>query len=277
MYIAIDIGGTKTHIASFKSLDPKSMIGEIAYPTEQNFKKGYTLLVSHIEKLKGRGKLAGIGVAVAALIRNSSVLMATNLRDWEGEKLYIKLKEKFKTQVLMRQDSECSGLAEAAFGKIRNYNRMLHITLGTGLGNSFIWSDHGSFEAIPMEMGEMIIEPEGKKHNRYKTRGFLESYVSGANLELNVNKKLSMLSNNDKTWDMVAKYLAIGIHNVVILLRPEVVVLGGGMIEKRPQLLPKVKKEIEKYKESLIDIPKVLKTSVNGNTALLGTLVLFKK
>lgn len=276
MYIAIDIGGTKTTIAGFKNLDPKTQTIEETILTSQKFDGGLRSVISVISHMSKNSKIKGIGVGFAGVISDDQIYLATNLKDWEGNPLVSKLKSRFKTKVKIFQDSACALLGEYTFEDLGEYKRILYLTIGTGLGNAFLWKTQKDLLVFPMEMGSVIVESKGRKHTFFKTRGTLESYVSGANIEKYLKKDLNSVLNSDKIWNNLAAYLAIGINNAAALLNPEVVIFAGGIIDKRPFLVKKTFEEFKKYKELLPVFPKFTRNKIKGNPILQGALALLR-
>lgn len=276
MYIAIDIGGTKTHMAVFEKTKD-TLIRESIIKTEQNYRKGINLIVDTIKLMQGRSKLEGVGVSFASQIKDGVTDCTTNIPEW-GER---DLKKEFETllgcPVVVVNDAACAGFAEILFGTASNINSFVKLVLGTGLGGVYFEKNSNNWRPINLEVGGMIVERNGIKHKNVKTRGLLEAYVGGDNVFYNYNVDLSKVEDAHKIWDTMAKYLAIGINNICVLLNPEVVYLGGGIIQKRPFLVEKIAKNIPYDGGFMMKLPEIKLSSIEGNASLLGAFALIKQ
>lgn len=159
--IGIDLGGS--HVAIGVVTDK----GEIIEQFEKNFtieeKKNLInvaidFIVDTVNSLKEKYKFNRIGLGMAGSISNGIILKSVNLG---VENLNIKqiLEEKLNIEVRVKNDAKCACMAEYKFGGIQNYKNVLFLTLGTGIGGSYIY--HGNLlegeTADGFEFGHMII------------------------------------------------------------------------------------------------------------------------
>ena len=127
-------------------------------------------------------------------------------------------------------------------------------------------------EVSPFEPCGMIVDvKEGRAHKFNTTKGLLEAYVAGGTMESYYKKDLATVGDDDPMWHEVSHYLAVGINNIACILKPEIVVIGGGIGQKRKKALAGVAAEVAGYTE-FVEPPKVVFTEVDGNSSLIGAL-----
>lgn len=272
MYIAVDIGGTKTEIAFYKSKSLDSKIYSIVFETEKEYEAGKDKLVAEIKKGNPENIKSIVVSNPGTISENGDLLIITNLPDWSNKPLRADLEKEFKTKVVLIQDSTCSGMAELVYGNLESYKRIVHLILGTGLGGSFIEVRNNETSITPIEPGGMIVDvANGRKHNVCSDKGLLEAYVGGGSVEDFYKSKLANKPDDDKVWDEITDYLAVGINNIGCLLKPKIVIIGGGIGTKRKQALSSVVEKVNHFSEFL-DPPKVEFTKIQGNSSLAGAL-----
>lgn len=274
MYIVIDIGGTKTEIGFFETLNPDSIKHSEKFETFQSFQQQVQKLYDIIKSQKGPFESINISFP-GEVDKSGRILQAPNIPEFKNSPLKYELSSRFSLKTNVIQDSQCSALAEFNYGNIKQYKRIVHLILGTGLGGSLI-ENEAKLRIMPIEPGGQIVEAlDGRKHEFNETNGLLEAYVGGGNVEYYSKIKLSEVSDEDKLWEELTDYLAIGVNNINCLLKPEVVILGGGISLKRPFLAALLNQKIEKYNDFLAP-PLIELTSIKTNSSLLGALAFNK-
>jgi glucokinase len=201
----------------------------------------------------------GIGIGSPGTVdrRTGRVIGSSpNLPGWVGINLKQALSE-FKLPVLVDNDANLMALAEQRTGAARRFKNALCLTIGTGIGGGILIDGklfHGpNFSAG--ELGHTSIDFAGRLC-RCGSIGCLEAYASvPALLESartlirnstdqsalqNLNGKVTLrqiFSAADKKdrlanqiIDSEIEYLSAGLANVVNLLNPEIIVIGGGLI-----------------------------------------------
>jgi predicted NBD/HSP70 family sugar kinase len=272
MYIAIDVGGTKIEVAFYKSKDLGSLITSFTIPTPQSYVTGRENLLSEIAKRHDGDPIEGAGISFPGIVdKEGSILQASNIPDWYRKPLKDDLEGALKANVLMVQDASCSAIAEYMYGDIQNYRKVVHLIMGTGIGGSVIENTGNGVAVSPIEPGGMVVELEARSHGFSKIKGLLEAYVGGGNVEDFYKVKLAAVPDEDKLWDEITDYLAAGINNLNCILKPDVVVIGGGIGFKRRHALASVAEKVKKYDEFVLP-PRIEFTKVDGNSSLAGAL-----
>jgi glucokinase len=137
--IGIDIGGTGTRVVAISpELD---VLAQRTIPSPRSFTGGTAaaFLRSQIEQITQGFELAAIGIGASGpidadgIIRNPDTLPA-----FTGEPFVAELADAFKVPALIDNDAVCAAVAEHRIGAGRGSDGLLHVTLGTGIGVSFL-------------------------------------------------------------------------------------------------------------------------------------------
>lgn len=260
--IGIDIGGSKTNAALFE--DGKILKNE-KIPTPKNRKK----LLENLEKIIRKiipqnSKLFGIGCGVAGVLdlKKGVILNAPNLRFLNNFNIKNWLKKKFKCNVKIDNDARCFTRAEYLFGAGRGYKNLMGITLGTGIGGGIIANGKMIFGASGSagELGHMIID-------------------RGKDLEVLTVKLIRKYKFSKITVKKFEKNLGIGLANIINILDPEAIVIGGGAAKTAKKFLPKIKTAIAKFiiSQKPRKNVKIIISKLGENAGAIGAAALFLK
>lgn len=271
MFIAIDIGGTTTDIGFFKNKSIDSILNSSSFPTYQDFQQEVAALIKEIKQYAQ--DIEGIGISFAGVVDTyGEITHAVNLPLYIRQPLRRLLEEEFHTTVNIVIDATCSALAEWEYGNIQQYSKVVHLILGTGLGGTYIDHIHDQLVFSSIEPGGFIIEKNnGRAHKFIGTPGTLEAYVGGGNVEDFYQLNLTTLTDDDKLWEEYTEYLALGINNLNCILKPECIVIGGGIGSKRKKALENVVQKVQKYSD-FVSPCTIAFTEIENNSSLIGAL-----
>ncbi len=280
-YIGIDLGGTSAKAGLFSPEGKLTFKGSIPTRKEDGFlgtiEKLYSLVTSICNSadipLK---KIEAIGIGSPGVVDNSNgnILNWSNF-DWKNVPLKSALENRTGCKVFVINDANSAAYGEAKCGAAKAYKDSIFITLGTGVGGGII-IDGKLFEGhrgAGAEIGHMSINTEGITCTCGR-KGCFEAYASATALirdtkrAMNANKKSLLWSkvatiedvdgrtafDASKEGDEVAqlvvsdyiRYLGNGIINLVNVLRPEAIILGGGVCNEGDYLLKPLKEYIYK-------------------------------
>jgi predicted NBD/HSP70 family sugar kinase len=225
-YLLFDIGGTKIRIA--KSDDLTDISETVILSTPPDFETGFNTLVQNAKNILGEEKAEAICGGIAGVLdrHKKELVRSPHLLDWVNKGLWQKLEQEFDTNVFLENDSSIVGLGEAS--KIPNYKDMIivYYSVGTGIGGSRIVYGKMDANIYGFEPGHQIIDLTNETLR-------LEDFVSGAGLQKIYGKRASEIKD-PKVWEDVSKIMAAGIHNSIVHWSPDLVILGGGIMEFLP-------------------------------------------
>ena len=217
-------------------------------------------IVDTIRELKQKYELLEFGVGMAGAIKEGVVLRSVNLGT-ENYDIKSELENKTGLSVHIKNDAKCAAIAEYKYGGIKNYNNIIFLTLGTGIGGAYIY--HGSLMqsdvAEGYELGHIIIKENGLpcrcgKRGCFETYGGILAFKNKVIDRLKVSKDIpgpelrdKINSSVDEISDIIDEYindLAIGISNLINIFEPDCIVLGGGFARYDYLLLDKLRAKI---------------------------------
>ncbi len=264
--IGIDIGGTRTKFG-LVDLDDGRVIKTLVLPTEKKdagiFLEQVGIAIEQFRVIaeEGNNQIAGIGIGIPGFTTEDGIVTTTYgfLDFMENYPIKKIIEDKFSLPCLIDNDARVVSLGEAIYGKGKGYERVLTLTLGTGVGFGLV--ANGKFTeplALAHMGGHMKITDAGGDCYCGK-RGCLEALVSSSGIialaknklglagELSPEEIFAAASNGNKdAMDVVEKvtgYLHTAIHNYANLFAPGMIVLGGGVAKGLKPYLEKIKGE----------------------------------
>jgi len=242
--IGIDLGGTK--IEGILLDDSFNVVERIRILTQQE--KGYKSIINSIVSLVEELKIKAsdnvtIGVsAPGAISKKSGLIKNSNTQCLIGMPLKEDLKQVLDQEIAIENDANCFALAEATLGAAKNHNVVFGVIMGTGVGGGIVINGkiHRGRTYIAGEWGHHTLRVNGNKCYCGKL-GCVETYISGPALE----KRWTALTGKTEPLPSVIHNLdtekgqqwkkeflenfGIGLANVIDILDPDVIVLGGGI------------------------------------------------
>ena len=300
MKIGIDLGGS--HIA-IGIVDRNGKILEKVekklrgVDTKELKKIIINTIRENVVKFRKDYEITEVGIAIPGTVTENEVIKSVNL-GLKNYKIIEELKEKINLPIKIRNDAKCAAIAESTYGSLKNYRRILFLTLGTGIGGAVIIDNKllNTGKLPGCEIGHMVIEKNGIQCNCGK-KGCFEKYASmkafknnlRKALDLNENfsgKELLALINNttkeDKNYKIINKVkrefienLAIGISNLVNIFEPEAIGIGGSFVYFSDVLLDDLKEELVAGNLLFNKRKKInIQTAVLGNEAgIIGSVL----
>lgn len=178
---------------------------------------------------------------------------------WQNFNFVGSLKEEFNVSVAWTTDVNAACYGEYIAGAGKYLNNVVYYTVGTGVGGGAI--QNGKFiEGITHpEMGHMLVVPqiddlfEGTcpfHHN------CLEGMASGPAIEKRIGKKGQEIPTDHHVWDVISAYIAQCAYNTTLMLSPEVIIFGGGVM-KQKHLIDRVRNEFQELLNGYTQTPSV--------------------
>lgn len=269
-FLLFDIGGTKMRLAL--SEDGKAFSTPHIIPTPKDFAQAMGEI-----KMFTQGKritAAAGGIAGVMDKKKGSLFRSPNLRSWEGKPFLKLLKEAIKADAFIENDADLAGLGEAVHGAGKSKRIVAYLTISTGVGGVRIVDKKIDANTMGFEPGHHILFAYNGNPCPCGGKGDLEAHISGSALEKRYGKKPEDI--DDKTiWDEEARILAYALNNVSVFWSPEVIMLGGSLMEKIS--IEKVREYIKKVLTIFPAMPKIERATLGDLGGLYGALVLLKE
>ena len=247
-YIGIDIGGTHTRIGLFPTLDAPDFALLAKFPTCQRYEQQLQAIFSALEHSELSGlalELGGIGISIAGRLAKDGrgVIVAPNLPEYVGRSFAQDVATQMGCPVRLAHDAVCGLLAEKKFGVIRYVERSAYLTVSTGTGAAIQLGQSSIRLTSSIEIGHQILDGNTRRCLCGQV-GCLETYTGGKQLTMRYGKPLHEISNAT-FWEIFAEKLALGLVNLAMLTRVDVVAISGAIVLNRPALVARVQQHIE--------------------------------
>ena len=272
--IGIDIGGTAVKLGRFGADGSCRRSMTVATPTARTPETVLGVIVDAIAQLDPEQDCLAIGAGVPGPVDAAGRIskIAINLTNWRDVPLADWLEDKTGLPTTAANDANCAGLGEAWIGAGRDFQNLIMLTLGTGVGGAIIldgklFVGHGG---VAGELGLMTIDLYGQKCNS-GNRGSLEQHISVPAVRRRTGMTPAELSHLAKVknrqaidfWKTYGHHLGAGLANLIYILTPEAIIIGGGISEGAEFFFPATIEEIER---------RVLPTSREGLQLLVAEL-----
>jgi glucokinase len=266
LVLGVDIGGTKVAVGLVDSRGQISHAARFPMAAHGNADRGFRTVLNAIDGVMPQARAAGvraIGVCAPGWVESEKgvLLSATNLPCWHNFLLVRKIEKHYRLPTRLTNDASAAALAEAKWGAGAGHESIFYVSLGTGIGTAIVRDGeiyHGRASG-GCEGGHMTVNFNGPLCGCGK-RGCIEMYASGTAISRRARSLLGSTRNkysrilkmaggkiSDVTAETVNKAarrgdklalqvlqeasdrLAIWLGNIIDLLEPEVIIVGGGI------------------------------------------------
>lgn len=305
-FAGFDIGGTKT-LAIVMSGEG-SVVSSRREPRPRSPEETVDQLCGLVREIgvDAGVALSAVGIGIAgAISRVGAVQFSPNIPELFGFPLRAVLSTRIDVPVLVDNDATAATWAEHQIGAGQGVNDLLYVALGTGIGTGFVLDGrvYRGAHGFAGESGHIVIDRHGETHIS-GVRGPWEMYASGTGLGSMARSRaaageldsvLALAENVEAIrgehvsravlegatdvlalLDDFAAHVAVGITNLIYVLDPAKIVLGGGLVALGEPLRAKVQKAVDdttlgaKYRPS---IPVAL-AELGPNSSALGAAML---
>jgi glucokinase len=258
MYIAIDIGGTKTLVAT---LDDEA---NITYKHRFETPKEYDGLLAGFREALNQlphkeFKAGGVGVPGHIDYKNGVSLNSPHVR-WGNVPLRDNCAEIFGCPFVIDNDANMAGLSEAMLHKDKQ--SVLYITVSTGIGTGFVRDQQLEPALLKSEGGHMMLPYKGKLLE-------WEDFASGRAIYAHLGKKAADITDEDD-WKHIAHNLALGVFNHIALLQPDLIVIGGSIGTYFDHYNQYLLEELKIFEMPVVPIPPIVQAQRPEEVVLFG-------
>ena len=238
----------------------------------------------------------------------TNLLVHANCFGWKNIPIYDYLKKHIPLPIYIANDANGATYGEILAGSASKYSTALMLTLGTGVGGGIIIDNkiYAGADNMGAELGHTKLVYNGALCTCGQ-KGCLEAYCSATALIKAANEAvkeqpssliLSLVKNNEnningevicraaidgdplavRLLDDYTSYLAAGISSLVVIFRPEVIMLGGGIAHAGDLILKPVNEKLRIYTHAgdEIGVPPVVCASLGNDAGIIGAAFLEK-
>lgn len=290
--IGIDIGGMSAKLGLVRN---DKIIATEIIPTESQleYEPFIKEVVRRIDILREQGEVEKIGISSCGLIdsKTGSIVYSNNIQ-WENKCIAGDISTKSGLPVRIANDAKCAALAEAVYGAGKPYERLGMITIGTGVGGGFInhkqlesGNPYSDAEGI---FGHMVVENNGRQCSCGR-RGCLEAYSSSTAIMKRYEEKTGKALTTKEIFDEFRVggeaagetieefryYLAEGLTNLVNILRPEIIAIGGGVAKSADVFLPYLNEYVNSHAYGTDALPvRIVAAELGNDAGMIGAALL---
>ena len=284
--IGVDLGGTKTEIIVLD--ENLNVLERKRVPTPQNnYDEILNTVATLVFDVSQNISDFSLGICCPGTIsKQTGLIKNSNTQCLIGKSLKIDLENKLKKSISIENDANCFTMAESKIGAGIGFDLVFGVIMGTGVGGGIVINNilHSGKNNIAGEWGHHTLHHNGNPCYCGKS-GCVETYISGPSLEKHWNhltgltQSMPEIINNfdiriGKKWkDEFLENLGYGLANVIDILDPDVIILGGGLsnidflyTEGRDSIYSKVFSDI-------IETP-ILKNNLGDSSGVFGAALL---
>lgn len=183
-------------------------------------------------------------------------------------------------------DVNGSALGEVTFGQAKGKKNIIYLTVGTGIGAGVYAEGKLLHGMLHPEAGHILMHRREDDHYEGKCpyhKTCLEGLAAGPAIEERWGKKGIELQDRDEVWDLEAYYLAQALTNYILILAPQLIILGGGVMHQE-QLFPRIRSYVKEMLNGYIKTKEledidhyIVPASLHDDQGIMGALELGRR
>ena len=299
LIFAADLGGTHLRAAT---VDQK---GRIQFRFKQNTPQGgdpnaiVDAVVAAVRETGGADEISAVSLVVPGTVKveEGMVVKAPNLPCLDGFRLSAALTTQLGVPAILENDANAAAVGEMWQGAAVGCKTIICVTLGTGVGGGIILNGElwRGVDGSAAEIGHMCVDPFGGVACTCGSRGCLEVFASATAIvrmtrEASPRYPESVLQcKDDRTAEMIFEagkqgdelaleifrrmgvYLGIGLANLINILNPEMIVIGGGVVNGWDLFEKHMHQQVEERAFPLLAARvKIVRAKCGDDAGLLG-------
>jgi glucokinase len=253
--LAVDLGGTKTATAVVDEL------GRADSRTKEPAERSPAAAIEGIARAAERANATAMGIIVPGIYnQRTGMACAPNLWGWDEVPLGELLAQRLSIPVLVESDRSGYVLGEQWLGAARGLRDVVFVAVGTGIGVGILSGGRviAGAHGIAGAAGWWALDPRWKRE--YARVGGWEAEAAGpalarrAGVATGEEAGAAARRGDQRARAAVghaADYLARGVANLISLLNPEMVVLGGGLMQAGDLFLERIRDGVKKWAQPL--------------------------
>ena len=312
-FVGVDLGGTKI-AAAVVDVDSGAVVARASIPTEAHAGPDAVLarmgeLILSVGSAAGLvpAQIGALGVGVPGPFDQATgqTIFLPNLAGmWRGVRVRDQLRRAVDRPIWLINDARAFVLAEATFGAGRGASTVVGLTIGTGIGGGIAIGGrlHLGIDGTAGEVGHMTIDPHGSPCG-CGNRGCLETFASGPSIAtqgiraalMGVPTQIGELASHDlnqitpeiilqaaDAGDQVAREilaragsaLGVGVANLVTVLSPNCVILGGSVAQLGEWLFGPVRAAVrERCRAIPVEQVRIIPAALGGDAGAIGAAI----
>lgn len=276
---AIEAGGTKFVCAiSDEALKIKERISIPTTTPEETLTAVFNFFDTYQVDAIGIGSFGPIDVN--PLSSTYGYITSTPKPGWKNFPFLEKMKERYGIPFAWTTDVNAAAYGEIKKGAAVGKNSCIYITVGTGIGAGIVVDSKVIHGFGHPEAGHILVKRD--ERDSYEGtcpyhKDCLEGVAAGPAIGNRFGIKAQELPKEHVAWEIEAYYLAQALVNYTLVLSPEKIIFGGGVM-KQTQLFPLIYKEFTKLMNGYVSTPEleeyIVPCALGDNAGITGCLLL---
>lgn len=250
LFGGIEGGGTK--FICIVGSGPDEIVDEVRFATttpQETLHKVCGFFLPYVREKHLRS--IGIGCFGPADVEPSSptygYITTTPKPNWKDTNLLGVLQHELGVPIALDMDVAASALGEHTWGASQGLDPSFYLTVGTGIGGTYLLNGKTLRGLISSEMGHIRI-PHDQQADPYPGwcpfhGDCFEGLACGPAIQERFGKPAENLPDNHPFWDLEADYIASALVNYILVFSPKKIVLGGGVMH-RSFLFPRIHRRL---------------------------------
>ena len=298
--VGVDFGGTNIKVGLVRAdgrVVRTQLLSSKGIRRPASFTEGVSGVVESLAQSVGvrASQLCGVGVGAPGPVDTARgvVHSMVNVSGWREVPLGRQLERRLRCRCVVDNDVNLVALGEWRFGAGRNARYLVCLTLGTGVGGGLLFEGalYRGASGAAGELGHMVIDPTGPRCG-CGARGCLEAHVGTAAIlslgrrairqgarpltpELIAHAAQHGNARARRVWVEVGRRLGIGLANLVNLLNPDRIIIGGGVANAWRFFYPTM---MATMRSQAMDVPgravRVVRARLGNHAGIVGAAVL---
>lgn len=265
MIAGVDIGGTKVAVGMVNEDGKVLAKRELPTDPEGGYANFLDRIVTMLRQVSAQAHeaITGIGIgSTGPLYAFTGEFGDVNFfPKWKGQNPVLDLQRTFQVPVAMENDGDAAALGEAAWGAGQGKKNLIYVTVGTGIGVGIVLDGklYRGVDDFHPEIGHHLIDPSGPLcdcgfHGCWESMcagpAMAKWFESNAPAEysrpspLNAKKICELARRGDtsaqRAVEREARYLGLGLANLVTMFVPEMIILGGSVMKSADLFLDEI-------------------------------------
>jgi N-acetylglucosamine repressor len=293
--IAIGVNITPTYTTIASSDLAGVVLQQESFPTDPVPERTTNRIIKIIRKFSYQGSIEGVGVSIPGLVTpaTGNVIFVPYFK-WRDLPIAETISKSTGLPVTIDNDANAVALAELWFGRpeVRDARDFIFVLVADGVGTGIIFDGqvYRGVRGAAGEFGHMIVgsdapvpcscgnddcweafASERAATARYQT---LRASAVPPNFETLIDRALAGEQDAKTALTETARYLAIGISNLVVGFSPEAVIVGGAITRAWSLIEKALTEKIERSVRRGLPSARILRSTLNGDPTLMGALSL---
>ncbi len=285
LYAGIEAGGTKFICAV--GTGPEDLHDLTEFPTTTTEETlGRTIAFLH--RHGGSSRIAAVGIGSFGPIdlnpksATYGYITSTPKPGWGHTDFVGALKTEIDVPIAFDTDVNAAALGEHRWGAAQGLDTIVYLTIGTGIGGGVLLNGKLVHGATHPEVGHIRIPHDTQADPFVGSCPYhhdcLEGLASGPAMYKRWGQKAEDLPEKHPAWALEARYLALALVNLILIVSPHRIVMGGGIM-KQAHLFPLVRREVQHLVNKYITLPSDLENyivppALRGRSGVLGAIAL---